>query len=213
MNSPQMPRSPTDLQQKNMEIDVEKQGFPASPDSPMDGATTVFGDTSEPPSMGTFTPFVSARSNFFAGPGRQGIRRGVTDYLRKVSMSDKFPDAFRSREKEPPNDAVTRIKRIDGHPEGYPQLAAFLNSDENFLMCRKFGFLHQRVLLYRQDELRDLEDRLIMLDDEDREDNPRLLKSRMMDDAHENSIRKGLIETIDQKLKEYGRQCCRRVRY
>jgi hypothetical protein len=38
---------------------------------------------------------------------------------------------------------------VDDHPNGYPRFAAFMNSDENFLMCRKYGFLHNRVLLYR----------------------------------------------------------------
>ena len=71
-------------------------------------------------------------------------------------------------------------------------------------MCRRFGFLHQRVLLYRQDELRDLEDQLIRLDDEDREEMPKALKSRKLDDVREGSYRSGLIQTIDDKLKEYG---------
>ena len=102
-------------------------------------------------------------------------------------------------------DEVQRIKCIDNHPEGYPQLAALLNADENFLMCRRFGFLQQRVLLYRQDELRDLEDQLIRLDDEDLEENPKALKSRKLDDAREGSYRRGLIQLIDDKLEEYGR--------
>jgi hypothetical protein len=79
-----------------------------------------------------------------------------------------------------------------------------MNSDENFSICRRFGFLHQRVLLYRQDELRALEDRLIRLDDEDAEDDPKLLKSRKLDDVKEGSLRRGLIQEIDEKLEEYG---------
>ena len=74
-------------------------------------------------------------------------------------------------------------------------------------MCRRFGFLHQRVLLYRQDELRDLEDQLIRLDDEDEQEMPRALKSRKLDDVREGSYRRGLIQTIDDKLKEYGKFC------
>ena len=71
-------------------------------------------------------------------------------------------------------------------------------------MCRRFGFLHQRVLLYRQDELRDLEDQLVRLDDEDKEEMPKALKSRKLDDIREGSYRRGLIQQIDEKLKEYG---------
>lgn len=70
-------------------------------------------------------------------------------------------------------------------------------------MCRRFGFLHTRVLLYRQDELRELEDQLVRLDAEDAESEDPILTSRVLDDAQEGSFRKGLIQEIDDKLKEY----------
>ncbi|KAK7548921.1 hypothetical protein BKA81DRAFT_368412 [Phyllosticta paracitricarpa] len=92
---------------------------------------------------------------------------------------------------------------IDYHPEGYPMLAAMLNSDENFLMCRRYGFLHNRVLLYRQDELRELESRLLALDRMDfRDGNKRFLKSREADDSR-SDVRANLIREIDDKLREY----------
>lgn len=97
---------------------------------------------------------------------------------------------------------------VDDHPIGYPQLAAFVDSDENFLMCRRFGFLHSRVLLYRQDELSYLEKNLIDMDELDKQELPLALKSRktdeQRDDIEEQYTRKHLINTIDQKLKEYG---------
>ena len=94
---------------------------------------------------------------------------------------------------------------VDDHPRGYPQLAAFIDSDENFLMCRRFGFLHSRVLLYRQDELTKLEKNLIAMDEEDNEIYPLALLSRKTDDARDEEFsRKSLINTIDKKLKEYG---------
>lgn len=58
--------------------------------------------------------------------------------------------------------------------------------------------------LRRQDELRDLEDQLIRLDAEDKDENPSCLRSRKLDDAQEGSYRRGLIQEIDDKLKEYG---------
>jgi len=88
---------------------------------------------------------------------------------------------------------------------GYPRLAAFLNSDENFLLCRKYGFLHNRVLLYRQDELRELENQLLDLDAEDEELDDRALRSRVRDDKREGCRRKALIQEVDDKLKEYGK--------
>lgn len=101
-----------------------------------------------------------------------------------------------------------RVSRIDGHPEGYPQLAAFIDSDENFLMCRRFGWLNSRVLLYRQDELAKLEETLIDMDDEDITYKGGLtLKSRKEDDDREDIeeqySRSTLINQIDTKLKEY----------
>lgn len=106
--------------------------------------------------------------------------------------------------------SFSRINQIlvDDHPKGYPQLAAFIDSDSNFLMCRRFGFLHSRVLLYRQDELTDLENKLIDMDGLDKDELPLALTSRKIDDGRddieEQYTRKTLINTIDQKLKEYG---------
>lgn len=95
---------------------------------------------------------------------------------------------------------------VDDHPKGYPQFAAFMNCDDNFLMCRRFGFLHDRVLLYRQDELTQLERELVEMDSLDEKEDPLSLISRKRDDAREFEItRKGLIDKIDSKLKQYGK--------
>ena len=95
---------------------------------------------------------------------------------------------------------------VEDHPEGYPQLAAFINSDENFMICRKYGFLRSRVLLYRQDELRQLERDLLEADQEDAQDCPLALRSRKTDEERpqDEYSRKPLIEKIDAKLHEYG---------
>ncbi len=78
-----------------------------------------------------------------------------------------------------------------------------MNTDVNFLMCRSYGFLHNRVLLYRQDELSQLEKKLIDMDDEDRIPCPKRLQSRKLDESMDDS-RKTLIQKIDEKLREYG---------
>ena len=49
-------------------------------------------------------------------------------------------------------------------PRGYPSLAAFLDSDDCFMVYRRFGFLQSRLLLEKQDELRELERKLDRLD-------------------------------------------------
>ena len=96
---------------------------------------------------------------------------------------------------------------VDDHPKGYPQLAAFVNSDENFLIARKYGFLRSRVLLYRQDELSVLERDLIKLDADDEEKREFALHSRKRDEETDKDpvySRKVLMQKIDDKLKEYG---------
>lgn len=75
-------------------------------------------------------------------------------------------------------------------------------------MCRRFGYLHSRVLLYRQDELSSLEKRLMDMDERDHERLPVALASRQHDESRdgieEQDTRKYLINVIDQKLIEYG---------
>ena len=109
-----------------------------------------------------------------------------------------------------PLEILSKRVLVDDHPRGYPKLAAFMNSDENFLVCRKYSFLRSRVLLYRQDELSRLEETLCALDQEDAEtdDASRLaLMSRKTDEARDEDpqySRKTLIHKIDDKLKQYG---------
>lgn len=75
-------------------------------------------------------------------------------------------------------------------------------------MCRRFGWLNSRVLLYRQAELAEYEEKLLDMDDEDITYREGItLKSRKEDDdrvdIEEQYTRKTLINQIDTKLKEY----------
>ncbi|EKG10148.1 hypothetical protein MPH_12748 [Macrophomina phaseolina MS6] len=95
-------------------------------------------------------------------------------------------------------------EHVQYHPQGHPRLAAFLNSDENFFICRRYGLLHARVMLYLQDELRELQGELLELDAEDAGSaDPFILHSRQYNDQR-NGERKELIHKINEKLKEYG---------
>jgi hypothetical protein len=71
------------------------------------------------------------------------------------------------------------------------------------MLYRKFGFLQARILLNKQDELRELEKDLDRLDKVDEGKDPNLLKSREKDDAV-NGDRKKLLYEIEEKFKEYG---------
>lgn len=100
---------------------------------------------------------------------------------------------------------------VNDHPKGYPQLAAFVSSDENFLICRKYDFLRNRVLLYRQDELSCLERELIALDEDNFKKRPLALRSRKHDEETDDDplySYKAVIQKIDNKLKEYGELFC-----
>ena len=62
---------------------------------------------------------------------------------------------------------LTIFVAVENYPKGYPQLAAFLNSDEDFAILRRFGTVNCRVLLHLQAEIADLEKKLIDLDNSD----------------------------------------------
>lgn len=62
---------------------------------------------------------------------------------------------------------IQRFIIVEDYPLGYPRVAAFMNSNENFLIYRRFGFLDARILLRKQDELRTIEGSLDDLDHQD----------------------------------------------
>lgn len=92
---------------------------------------------------------------------------------------------------------------MDGYPQGYGKIAALEACDPNFLIYRKFAWLHNRVLLHRQDELAQLEAELEQLDHYHFREDPRRLISRRRDDTRPKATRKEILKTIDSKLAEY----------
>ena len=93
---------------------------------------------------------------------------------------------------------------MDDYAEGYRKLAAFIDCDPNFRIYRKFGWLHNRVLLRIQDELHELEEDLEDIDAwEARSGDIVKLASRREDTSAE---RLELIAKIKEKLDEYGKK-------
>ncbi|KAE8454173.1 hypothetical protein EG329_005098 [Mollisiaceae sp. DMI_Dod_QoI] len=107
-----------------------------------------------------------------------------------------------SRRDDVLDEDLANIRRLEDCPEGYPQLAAFLESDEHFMLYRRFGFLQGRLILYKQDELRQLETELNRLDDFDNRNDKSLHRSREKDDARSGK-RKELMGKIEAKFREY----------
>ncbi|KAL9120681.1 MAG: hypothetical protein Q9187_002766 [Circinaria calcarea] len=106
---------------------------------------------------------------------------------------------------------IINVRKLENHALGYPKLAAYFDSDDQFSVYRRFGYLHSRLLLYKQDELRELEDDLQNLDDLDFNGDratQRCLKSREEDDGREErphvEARKSLFSRIEKKALEYG---------
>jgi hypothetical protein len=88
---------------------------------------------------------------------------------------------------------------------GYPRLAAFLDSDENFMVFRRFGYLQARLLLQKQDELRLLEEELDSLDARMHAKRPADLITRDLP-AATGAPRKELMEKIENTFCEYGKE-------
>ncbi|KAI4218417.1 MAG: hypothetical protein LQ349_008727 [Xanthoria aureola] len=96
------------------------------------------------------------------------------------------------------------VKSLDHYIVGYPKIAALANADPSFLIYRKFGWLHNRLLLYLQDELVALEYKLNKLDRNTfANDNDVKLKSRR-EDYNNPGLRRDTVKQIAEKLKEYG---------
>ncbi|MCJ1228643.1 hypothetical protein MMC12_005304 [Toensbergia leucococca] len=99
------------------------------------------------------------------------------------------------------------VRKLEACPEGYPNLAAFVDSDENFMLYRRFGFLQARVLLEKQDELRLLEKELDRQDMFTQRRDPNSLRTR---DLNEEKIqrRRKLLQKIEAKFCEYAKVLC-----
>jgi len=95
--------------------------------------------------------------------------------------------------------AMTYIFAVESRRSGYPRLSAFIASDKNFALFRRFGELHARILLHKQDELIAMEQRLQDLDAEEK--TPYNLNSRRED---KNLARKALLAEVEAKLPAYG---------
>src|SRR6266536_5757218 len=98
---------------------------------------------------------------------------------------------------------LINLYAVHERAEGYPRLAGLLDSDDNFMIYRRFGFLSTRLLLDKQDELRLLEEELDEIDKYDAKDFPVRHKTRNLseEDARE---RRDLLGKIKKEYCEYG---------
>ncbi|KAI9719279.1 MAG: hypothetical protein M1812_003609 [Candelaria pacifica] len=155
---------------------------------------------------GSQRPDFAAPRDEGIGDGRAPSRSPFTQIWRRHFSFHSFPflkhlpSLRRSK-------SVTRpdffVRKLEDHPAGYPRLAAYIDSDTNFNIYRRFGFLRNRVLLHTQAELVELESQLEGLDELDEQEEEEILKSKERDDSQAEPERKLLLEQIDTKLKQY----------
>ena len=96
------------------------------------------------------------------------------------------------------------IDEVNDHARGYPNLAAFLDSDRGFTIFRRFGYLQSRLLLDKQEELRLLEEKLSKLDKTLAREDEFGLCTRDSEGPNAEKHKK-LISIIGDKFCSYGR--------
>ncbi|KAH9203508.1 hypothetical protein DL95DRAFT_418982 [Leptodontidium sp. 2 PMI_412] len=94
---------------------------------------------------------------------------------------------------------------IEDYQEGWPQLAAFLHSEDNFAIFRRFGVLHCRLLVQLQAEIQHLEQRLVDLDRSDAAPGSQHSRRLQMSDFEEGSdpAQRDLLKTLQEKVLVY----------
>ena len=75
-----------------------------------------------------------------------------------------------------------------------------MQSDKKFILFRRFGNIHVRLLLHKQDDISMLEKKLDELDNNDT--NAFFLNSRRAD---QNAERHAVLTELESKIKEYGK--------
>lgn len=101
---------------------------------------------------------------------------------------------------------------VQDFPKGFPKLACFLDSDDAFMVYRRFGSVFSRLLLRRQDEIRRVEATLQAMDktDEAESDNANYLMSHEQDDCRESNpklwekSRAKVMDDLERKVLIYG---------
>jgi hypothetical protein len=90
---------------------------------------------------------------------------------------------------------------VQNYPLGFPLQAAFQSSEPSWSVYRGFGYLHARVIIDLQDEIRCLEKSLAIMD---KMDDTNGEDFRLMSRDEQGEERTRLISNIREKLLQYG---------
>lgn len=129
------------------------------------------------------------------------IRIGRRRNTQKRTVT--YPRSFDHVSCRPSRKNLTNSFTVESYAKGYPRMAAVYDCDANFSACRKFGWLHNRVLLHLQAELGRLEDELQDLDDEQAAKLQFKERKGLWCDDADKSKRKEMLAEIRIKLAEY----------
>ncbi|CAF9932280.1 hypothetical protein IMSHALPRED_008841 [Imshaugia aleurites] len=106
----------------------------------------------------------------------------------------------------------TKVRKLQDYPTGFPKISCFLDSDDAFMVYRRFGSVYSRLLLSKQDEMTRMEATLLAMDRTDQVDNNgHYLMSRPLDvereqipEAWEGQSRVKLLERMEKVALEYA---------
>ena len=103
-----------------------------------------------------------------------------------------------SQEPDPELGVRGTVARSAAAQSGYSSFPSFFADDEDFMVSRRFGYLHKLALLYKQDELKRLEDELAHFDPRNDDYVIQVDRQRSRNDKDK------LIKAICEKLSAYG---------
>ncbi|KAG4439048.1 hypothetical protein IFR05_005476 [Cadophora sp. M221] len=139
----------------------------------------------------------------FASLVRTGSK-GLQTLITTGSWSTQSPDELK-RQNEARGFDNLKYDRVDDFEKGYPQLAAFVDSNDTFANYRRFGRLSTRLLLHMQNDLNDLEKKLDALDKEYAQDERMkyMLRGFEISGGRDDKYKK-LCADIQKKYIEYA---------
>ncbi|KAF2140473.1 uncharacterized protein K452DRAFT_288561 [Aplosporella prunicola CBS 121167] len=129
------------------------------------------------------------------------ILTNTSELLNPKRVQFGVPDAFTGWRSNLP----VNVRTLEDNPQGYPRLAAFLDSDDNFMIYRRFGYIQSRLLLDKQNELQTLERALERIDLAEAVTSKKISKGDTTGlFSGEPSERKKLMRLLEVKFTEYS---------
>ncbi|KAL8803978.1 MAG: hypothetical protein Q9182_002850 [Xanthomendoza sp. 2 TL-2023] len=145
---------------------VRAQNFPASTEVKTE-RSTIASSRKEGFSQSITSEHYLARTHYSEAHHHQGrwkaskLQNGIGSISLPCFMSN------RGSLRVPGCMGVTEVPKLETFPEGFPRLACFLDSDDSFMLFKRFGTVFSRLLLNKQDEIRRMEAELLGMDKTD----------------------------------------------